>query len=75
MRDLLTGIVLGALEGAVFVGFLNIFDRISDGDKFEFEFVPDAVIPFLLFAAVSVVFRFIGGFIRRRQAKRDKESN
>ncbi len=73
MNNLLTKIILSLIEDVVFVGFLNIFNRISDGDKFSFEFVSDAVVPFVLWIIVSAVFYVVGSIFRKKNSKKGKE--
>ena len=73
MNNLLTKIILSLIEGVAYVGFLNIFNRISDGDKFNFEFVSDAVVPFVLWIIVSAVFYVVGSIFRKKNSKKGKE--
>ena len=71
MSNLLNKIILAVIESAVLVGFLTVFNRISDGDDFKFEFVPDAVVPFVLCLIVTTVFDIVGNFFNK---KRDKQA-
>ena len=73
MNNLLTKIILSLIEGVAYVGFLNIYNRISDGDKFNFEFVSDAVVPFVLWIIVSAVFYVVGSIFRKKNSKKGKE--
>ena len=73
MNNLLTKIILSLIEGVAYVGFLNIYNRISDGDKFKFEFVSDAVVPFVLWIIVSAVFYVVGSIFRKKNSKKGKE--